>query len=132
MIKISEVNSQILTIEEKIAEVKLNIESREVMKVDEDFTDFSTYSNRSNRKIEERAVGATPLHKGTASGGIMKFNVPLTPKFPRQVFPDFEMNSEELYLEAPKKKTSEDEAKAGIYEDFNESIGCCRLKFFCF
>jgi prefoldin subunit 5 len=134
IMKISDVNSQILTIEERIAEVKMNIEAAESMEgaKEEDLTDFSTYSDKSQKKPEERAVGATPLHQGTASGGILKHNIPLTPKFPRNFFPDFELNSEDLYQDAPKKKSTEEEVKTGFYEDFNESVGCCKLRFFCF
>ena len=58
--------------------------------------------------------------------------VPLTPKFPKQFFPDFELNSDELYSEAPVKKANEEDARPISYEDISETIGCCRIKFFCF
>jgi hypothetical protein len=110
----------------------MTLESTELLKVDEDITDLSTYTNKSNTKTEERAVITTPLHQGTASGGIMKLSMPSTPKFPKQFFPDFELNSDELYLEAPVKKVLEEENKPICYDDVAENIGCCRLKYFCF
>ena len=83
-------------------------------------------------KVEDRAVVTTPLHQGTASGGIMRLNVPLTPRFPKQFFPDFELNSDQLYSDAPVKKVQEEEVKPIMYEDITENLGCCRMKFFCF
>lgn len=130
--KVSEINAEIFIVEEKIEEVKFSIENTELLKIEEDWTDFSTYSSKSNNKGESRAVVTTPLHQGTASGGIMRLNVPLTPKFPKQFFPNFELNSDELYSEAPVKKRQEEEPKTILYEDISENMGCCRLKFFCF
>ena len=118
--------------EERIAEVKITIENSELLKVDEDYTDFSTFSSKSTNKLEERSVITTPLHQGTASGGKMLMNVPLTPKFHRPFFPDFELNSDQLYSEAPVKKLPDEEPKNMYNEDINENIGCCRIKFFCF
>ena len=75
---------------------------------------------------------SAPLHQGTASGGIMKMAMPLTPKFPRKFFPDFELNPEDLYKEAPVKSAQEEDMRPFYYDDVSENIGCCRLKFFCF
>lgn len=48
--------------------------------------------------------------------------------FTNDNFPNFELKSDELYPEDPGRKFSNDEIVMKI-ED--ESVGCCRMKFFC-
>lgn len=127
--RISEINSVLLIAEERIAEIKMCLESME-LRIDDDNTDFSSFNNSG--RIEERAIVTTPLHQGTASGGILQRSSSFTPRFPRQFFPDFELNVDELYVEAPTKKVTEEEVKTIFYDDLNENVGCCRIKFFCF
>lgn len=115
--------------EERIAEIRLCLENLE-LKVEEDNTDFSSCSKSA--RVDDRAIVTTPLHQGTASGGILQRNSNITPRFPRQFFPDFELNSDELYVEAPTKKVTEEEIKTILYDDLNENVGCCRMRFFCF
>jgi len=120
--KIAQINAEILTYEEKIAEVKLSIEQGEHEEITNELSKFSRSTSLSG--CEERAVSSTPLHHGTASGGLMESTKPMFE------FPDFESHPEELYENKLGNKDSEEDQLSIILEG-NDGLGCCGIKF-CF
>lgn len=142
---IADRNGQILTLEERVAEIKLSLESAE----DQSFgaeaedcvnsLDASVVSMKTTTltfKHEERAIVSTPLRKGTASGGIMSKSSPrhtfevfqAKAHLEEQSFPNFNLESHELYREAPEQE----EAVVIQIEGPTDAVGCCRSRFFCF
>lgn len=130
--KIKEVNAQILTIEEKISEVKITICAfdRSKMTKDEDLDTSDRSSYTSPICSGKRSVSTNPFANGTASGGILHYrkNTEIGNK---PLIPGFKVKHDESYFESPKVHAQEDEVFS-IFNDNSMSLGCCRPKFFCF
>lgn len=129
--KIKEVNGQILSIEEKIAEVKATIKtfSRGRSKNDDaDTSDRSSYT--SPVCCVKRSISTNPFINGTASGGLLyhRKNIEHSGK---PLLPNFRVNHDESYFESPDVNVQEDEGYEIFYEN-SVSLGCCKQKFFCF
>ncbi|CAG9332535.1 unnamed protein product [Blepharisma stoltei] len=135
---IAEINALILTLEEQIAEAKLSIEQSKLNEEDteEHKSSFdwswstTKINNISSKILDEKTINFAPLHKGTASGGILRSSFLEKKKLQRE-FPDFNLKSEELYVENP-KSFSIDKGTNLDLEGASELLGCYRSRFFCF
>jgi hypothetical protein len=136
---IADRNAQILTLEEKVAEIKLDLESAEEHSMEGEVDDYgnsmeasvmSMKSSTLTYRREERVIVSTPLRKGTASGGIMSsprtFEQTKSPQ--KQEFPNFNLESHDLYRDAPSQK----ESVVIQMDGPADVVGCCRSRFFCF
>jgi hypothetical protein len=145
LLVIADRNAQILTFEERVAETKLSLASAEQQSFTADADEYvnsldaSVVSMKTTKlalRSEERAIVSTPLRKGTASGGIMgkasprhSFDlVEVAPAQEKQEFPNFNLDSHELYREVP----AQEEVVEIQIEGQMDSAGCCRSRFFCF
>lgn len=152
--KIAEINAQILIIEEQISEVKISIDNptkEEDENLSEEIEELSVISMRSTNlsvkpQREEKIVSFAQetfcqdiMHRSNYTETFSEIPIEYkelqsalidTPRFVESKFPNFNLQSEDLYGEEPKKKAEEQEDI--IYESSNELMGCCRSRFFCF
>ncbi|OMJ84285.1 hypothetical protein SteCoe_14631 [Stentor coeruleus] len=129
--KIKEVNGQILSIEEKIVEVKTTIKTFSRGRSQDDHSDTSDRSSYSSPVCcGKRSISTNPFINGTASGGLLYYrkNVENSDK---PLLPNFRVSHNESYFESPDINVQEDEGYEIFYEN-SESLGCCKQKFFCF
>mmetsp|Transcript_32145 Transcript_32145/g.55517 ORF Transcript_32145/g.55517 Transcript_32145/m.55517 type:complete len:350 (+) Transcript_32145:392-1441(+) len=143
--QIADRNAQILTLEERVAETKLSLESGDCQSFDAEAEEYvnsldasvvSMKTTTLTYKHEERAIVSTPLRKGTASGGIMTKASPrhtfeviqAKPQAEKQEMPNFNLELHELYQEAP----VQEEVVTIQIEGPSDVVGCCRSRFFCF
>ena len=126
--KIAETNACILVQEEKLLDLKTAItpdsEDEGPLKSGNISLVSITSTGLSLRQIEDRAVSAVPLQRGTATGGLLAQLSPRSSFSRKADFPNF--TSQELYGEL-----LEDSQHIEV-ENENELIGCCRSKFFCY
>ena len=133
--KIFSINSQVAKIEERIFEVKSELQifnkkssdDYEILRADENAVETCDLSFNFKKNIKRRAVSTNPLTNGTASGGILQSFT----KNKEPLMPQLNINSE-LYCEDPTVKIQEDESIQMMFNSSLERIGCCNSNFFCF
>jgi hypothetical protein len=129
----AELNSESASMEEMVSKAKSSVDEEEL-----DCDECSEMSLTSKpyaylkQDTEERVVFHSTVHRGTASGGIMQFSVKGSKDSTaiQSNFPNF--NSESLYGEMPVNRLRCDSEERVFFEGDTNSVGCCRLKFFCF
>ena len=121
---LSELTSESVSIEEILNKTKQNLDD-----IDQDECSELSLTSKpyTGGKDEERVIFHSTVHRGTASGGILNSKTSVF-KTLNSNFPNF--NSDSLYGEVPVDKSQNEELI--VYEGPDESIGCCRMKFFCF